>query len=70
MAELTEKQLIGKIRELRQIQPRKDWVSLTKKEILGEEPGLIFFPYFKPALAGLITVFFLFSLWSFGVCFD
>jgi hypothetical protein len=67
MAELTEKQLIGKLRELRQIEPRKDWVSLTKKEILGEEPGLIFFPYFKPALAGLITVFFLFGVLGYAL---
>ena len=42
---LTEKQLIGKVRKLRQIRPRKDWVFLTKKGILGEEPGFLFFPY-------------------------
>ena len=59
---LTEKQLIGKVRKLRQIRPRKDWVSLTKKEILGEEPGFFFFPYFKPAFAGLITIFVLFGV--------
>jgi soluble cytochrome b562 len=35
---MTEKELIGKIQELRQIQPRKDWVLLAKKDILGEEP--------------------------------
>jgi phosphoglycolate phosphatase-like HAD superfamily hydrolase len=64
MAELTKKQLIGKIRGLRQIKPRKDWVSLTKKEILGEEPGFTFFPYFKPALAGLIAIFLLFGFYG------
>lgn len=64
---LTEKQLIGKVRKLRQIRPRKDWVSLTKKEILGEEPGFSFFPYFKPALAGLITIFVLFGVLGYGL---
>jgi len=34
---MNEKQLISKIRELRQIKPRQDWVVLTKKNILGEE---------------------------------
>jgi len=34
---MTEKELIGKIRKLRQIRPRKDWVLLTKTQILGEE---------------------------------
>lgn len=34
---MTEKQLIAKIKELRQIKPREDWVFLAKKEILGEE---------------------------------
>ena len=33
---MTEKELIGKIQELRQIQPRKDWVLSARKEILGE----------------------------------
>lgn len=62
---MAEKQLIGRIRKLRQIKPRKDWVSLTKREILGEEPGFTFLPYFKPALAGLITVFVLFGVFGF-----
>ncbi len=62
---LTEKQLIGKVRKLRQIRPRKDWVSLTKKEILGDEPGFFFFPFFKPAMAGLIAVFVLFGAYGF-----
>ncbi len=64
---LTEKQLIGKVRKLRQIRPRKDWVSLTKKDILGEGPGFFFFPYFKPAMAGLITIFVLFGVLGYGL---
>ena len=35
---MAEKDLIKKIKELRQIKPREDWVVFAKKEILGEEP--------------------------------
>jgi len=34
---MTEQQLISKIRELRQIEPRQDWVIFTKNRILNEE---------------------------------
>lgn len=34
MPKLTEKQLIGALRELREIKPRKEWVSLIKSQIL------------------------------------
>jgi len=34
---MTEKELIAKIKELRQIKPKKDWVVLAKAQILGEE---------------------------------
>jgi len=34
---MTENQLIGTIKEMRQIKPRKDWVFLTKNQIMGEE---------------------------------
>ncbi|TFG91171.1 MAG: hypothetical protein E4H16_00260 [Candidatus Atribacteria bacterium] len=34
---LTEKQLISKIQELRQIKPSQNWVSFTKSQILGED---------------------------------
>jgi len=36
---MNEKQLISKIRQLRQIKPNKEWVSFTKTQILGEEIG-------------------------------
>ena len=75
---MVEKQLIGKIRQLRQIKPRKDWVSLTKTQILPPTTfregffGNIFspekwwgVPYFKPAFAVCIAVFLLFGM--FGV---
>ncbi len=34
---MTEKELINKIRKLNEIRPSKDWVVLTKNNILGEE---------------------------------
>ncbi len=57
----TEKELISKIKKLNQIKPRKDWVFLNKREILGEnKPNFGFFPFLKPALAGLtVTLVFL-----------
>jgi hypothetical protein len=61
---LADKELISQLRKLRQIEPRKDWVSCTRKEILGEEPGFYFFPYLKPAFAGLIAVFVLVGLFG------
>ena len=71
---MTEKELIFKIRELRQIKPREDWVSLTKSQILGQEPvaeirflhfPFLRFPLFKPAYAGLIVVFVVFGAFGF-----
>lgn len=64
---MTEKELITKIQELRQIKPRKEWVFLTKGEILGEEiikrnkvSWLEFFPRIifqnKLAFASLILI--------------
>lgn len=35
---MTEAELIKKIQELKQIQPRKDWVLFTKSQIFSEEP--------------------------------
>lgn len=65
MVGLVEKKLIGNIKRLRQIKPRKDWVSSTKIQILGEEPKIFLFPYLKPAFASLIVVFLLFGLFGF-----
>ena len=68
---MTEKELIGKIRGLRQIKPNRDWVSLTKSQILGEEKkytSLFLFPVLKlrPVYAGLIAVLILFGLLGFA----
>jgi len=54
---LTDKELIGKIKELRHIEPKKEWVSFNKKSLLGEEPSIMFFPYLKPAFAFLAVAF-------------
>ena len=47
-------QVIKKIKELRQIKPNRDWVSLTKREILGEKKNeqiisWLFTPIRRPA---------------------
>jgi len=62
---MTEKELIGKIRELRQIQPKKDWVILTKSQILGDvEVSPKPFLFFRPAYAGLIGLIVIFGLFA------
>ena len=65
---MTEKDsFITKIQELRQIKPSQAWVSSTKSQILGkDEPNFLFFPYFKPAFAGLIAIFIIFGTFGFG----
>ena len=69
---MAEKELIGKLQELSQIEPRKDWVILTKSRILGQESAgrdrvpISFFSYLKPAFAGLVAVFILFGLFGFS----
>jgi len=71
----TDKELIGKIRKLRQIEPSKDWVFLTKTQLLGEEIGrerisINFFPFWKmfwkPALVTVSTFGVLFGLFAFS----
>lgn len=59
---MTEPQLIKKIRGLRKIQPRKDWVSLNKIQLLGEEKAFELFPFFRPAYAGLFLILILIGL--------
>ena len=65
---MTEKNLIGKIRELRQIKPKRDWVILTKSQILGKEfiqPRVLnIFPGFRVGLAGAVIVSILFGIFT------
>jgi len=51
-----EKQLISELRKLRDIEPRKDWVSLTKLRLLEQEPKTMAFPYFKLAFSGVLAI--------------
>jgi len=52
---MQERELIKQIKQLRRIKPNKDWVCLTKKEILGEEKkeiqvlSWLFAPIKRPA---------------------
>lgn len=57
---MTEKDLIAKIKELRQIKPRQNWVILTKQKILSEEPEFVrgwASVGFKEILAGMKFIF-------------
>lgn len=67
---MTEKELIGKLQELRQIKPRKDWVVLTKNQILGEsargQASVSFFPIWKPALVTVTAFGILFGIFAFA----
>jgi len=65
---ITEKELIGKLRELRQIRPSKDWVVLTKNRILGQEEKIELTPFsfWKPALATVTAFGILFGIFAFA----
>jgi len=78
---MTEDELIRKIKELRQIQPRKDWVVLTKREILGQETVIQniqhralnvlevlprMFSQPKPVFAALVSLLVLIGTFSFA----
>lgn len=63
---MIEAEIIKKLQGLKEIKPNRNWVSLTKSQILGvEKPTLNPFLIFKPAYAGLVVVFILFGV--FGV---
>lgn len=59
---MTEKELVKKIKQLRKVKPRKDWVLATKIRILGETSKFELFPFFKPAYAGLFLVLIFFGM--------
>ena len=66
---MTEAELIKKIKTLKEIKPRKDWVLLTKSQILGDvevRPQHFLFPFFKPAYAGVFAVLILIGLFEFS----
>lgn len=70
---LSEKELISKLQELREIKPQAEWASLTKSRILSPEPSFSFWknltsPYLlRPAFVSLVVVFvFLTGLYGFA----
>ncbi|XOA42587.1 MAG: DUF5667 domain-containing protein [Candidatus Nealsonbacteria bacterium] len=63
---MTENQLIKKIKRLKAIKPRRNWVLLNKKQILGEERRIEIFPFFRPVYAGLFCLLFLAGLFEFS----
>lgn len=64
MQEITDKQLIGEIRKLRQIKLSQPRVFSIKKDILGKESGFTFFPNFfvKSAFVPAIAIFMIVGL--------
>lgn len=76
---MDEKELIGKIKELRQIKPNQNWVFLTKNRILGQEvsqPQVFLKPkwglsplrllFLKPAYVGALALFIIVGLFGFA----
>lgn len=70
---MTEKDLIKQLKELKEIRPRKDWVLLTKRQILPEEESVrhsvfnIFAIFqWKLAFAPVISVFIVIGLFGFA----
>jgi len=60
MAKFTEKQLIGKLQELRQIKPSNDWVVFTKEQVFGKEetrPEFSFISFIKEIQRGERFIF-------------
>ena len=66
---MLEKDIINKIKELKQIKPQKDWVFSFKADLFKDEikESFNFFSLFnKPALAGLIMSLMFFGLFGFA----
>ncbi len=63
---MNKNQLIQNLKELNQIQPRKEFIVSAKKEILGESPGFGLFSALKPVYAGLFCLFMVFGLFQFS----
>lgn len=70
---MEEKELITKLQELRQIKPNQVWAFSVKEKILGEEKtgfsllvNYFQLPYFRPAVASLVSAFLLFGTFVFS----
>ena len=68
---MQEKDLINKLKQLREVEPNKDWVSFNKKELFkGEETNILFFPSLRPAFAGFAIFFLMLGGFSYGLVKD
>jgi len=67
---MEEKELIVKIRELRQIKPNQDWVIFNKRQILTKEPSgeFKFLQFFllRPFSISLMIIFVVFGVFGFA----
>ncbi len=68
---MNEAELIKKIRELKKIKPREEWVFLTKSQILGQEQGALSVLekvlanyWYKPVFVTTLVIFILFGLFG------
>jgi len=60
--------LINQLKQLREVEPKKDWVSFNKKELFkDEETSISFIPSFKPAFASLFIFFLMLGGVSYGL---
>ena len=55
MPKMNEKQLIEAIRELKEIKPNQEWVSLIKSQILAEQPAVRIIPARKISTIDVIS---------------
>jgi hypothetical protein len=64
---IQEKDLIARLKEMRSIEPSKDWVSFNKKELFKEEEQGFFFPVIKPAFAGVFSFLLIFGILGYSL---
>jgi len=63
---MNETQLIKKIKTLKTIKPRRDWVLLSKTRIFREETRVELFPFFRPVYAGLFCLLLVAGMFEFS----
>lgn len=63
---MIKSQLVRKIRQLKKVKPKKDWVLLTKTQILGQETTFNLLPFLRPAYAGAFALLLLAGLFEFS----
>jgi hypothetical protein len=63
---MQEKELIARLKEMRSIEPSKDWVSFNKRELLGADQGFSF-SALNPAFAGVFSFLVIFGIVGYGM---